>query len=816
VQAVRGFHDEGVEVVGINDNPATSLTRPGIADIAVIAPIEPASVLKAYVEHGCDAIAAAFGGQAALNACVTLIDSGSIAAERLLGTSRNGIEAAENRQAFAALCELLGALTADTFSLTHADQVDRALGIVGMPCLLRTSYTLGGAGTQLLRNAAEARDAAVAALAIHGTAPTLERSLLGWCEVEFEVIRDVHGTAIAVCSMENLDPVGVHTGDSVVVAPILTLDDALVQELRRAALEIAHVIEIVGACNVQFAVDRSTRAWRTIECNPRTSRSSALASKATAYPIARIAARLMCGARLSDIRLGPTGAPAAMEPSMDYITVKVPTWSDSRFPGIDTTLSTTMRSTGESMGIGASFAEALCKAARGASVLSIRAAPAWNGWFTAQVAAIDSATRRSASLAAGDLRAAKLLGVSDAAIAAAAGVVEGAVRRLRWQHGIVPGYRTVDGTAGEVPTSANYAYSTYASAEQLRIAEGAVLVIGSGPITIGQGVEFDCCAAAALSRLRELGVPSAVLNCNPETVSTDYDSSDTLVFDPVDAEALDDVLHGAPCAVMQQLGGQTALNAALGSELLDAAQRLPAQVAGDRAAFDELCAAACVARPERDVTNAPAIVRPSHVIGGTGMHVALTDDELHSAIAAAPPGSAVERMIDGVEFDVDVITVSGGTAWTPGAVQQLDPPGVHSGDSRAVWPALDVPRAEAAERAALAAVAALGCTGVSNVQVIVDAQARAYVIEVNARAGRTAPFVSKACGTDIAAASVDALLLGRLPDAIELAKHTRWEKVPVWSRRLPRPPLGPIMTSTGELMRRYATASSSQAAGVLP
>lgn len=816
VQAVRGFHDEGVEVVGINDNPATSLTRHGVADIAVIAPIEPAAVLSAMRDHSCDAVAPAFGGQAALNACVALVDAGSIDATQLLGTPRAGIEAAENRQAFAALAELLCAPTADSYSIISEAHVDRAIGIIGAPCLLRTSYTLGGSGTQLLQDAATARAAALAAARKPGASPTLERSLLGWCEVEFEVIRDGHGTAIAVCGMENVDPVGVHTGDSIVVAPIMTLSDGIVQELRRAALEIAHAIGVIGACNVQFAVDPNTHEWRTIECNPRTSRSSALASKATAYPIARIAARLMCGAELSRLALGPTGAPASLEPSMDYVTVKVPSWSDARFPGIDRTLGTSMRSTGESMGIGATFAEALGKALRGAGVSLSGPCSGWHPWFASQVHDMIAARDGLIALETHSVRAAKLMGISDAAIAAATNVSEHDVRSFRWQHGIVPGYRTVDGTAGELGTSANYSYSTYASADALRVPVGAALIVGSGPITIGQGVEFDCCASSALARLRELGVPSAVINCNPETVSTDYDASDTLVFDPVDAEALDDVLHATQCAVLPQLGGQTALDAARGSLLLRGSEHVAAaQIAGDRATFDELCARAGVLRPERSAMRAPAIVRPSHVIGGSGMRIALTDEELQNIIANVNSAAVIERMVAGTEFDVDVIMTRDRRAWTPGAVEQLDPPGVHSGDSRGVWPAISSAAASIAEHAAIAAVRAVGCAGISNVQVIVDGSMNAYVIEVNARASRTVPFVSKACGIDLAATSVDALLLGRLPHDMP-ACSVRWEKVPVWSQRLPRVPLGPVMTSTGELMRPYASAASSQAAAAHP
>lgn len=825
-QATMGFHDEGVEVVGLNDNPATSLTRPGVADIAVIASVDQEHIIAAMHDHACTAVAAAFGGQAALNACVSLVDSGRLRSDQLLGTPRHGIEAAENRQAFAALAELLHAPTADSFSITCENQIERAIGVVGLPCLLRTSYTLGGTGTQLLHTIADVRNATITALATSGSAPTLERSLLGWCEVEFEVIRDCHGTAIAVCSMENLDPVGIHTGDSIVVAPIMTLDDALVQDLRRAALQLAHVIGVVGACNVQFAVNQLTREWHTIECNPRTSRSSALASKATAYPIARIAARLMCGSALSSIVLGSSGAPAALEPSMDYVTVKIPAWSDERFANVNVALGTQMRSTGESMGIGASFPEALGKAARGArltqacakfsspgtllaidqavcrgdSVSSIAVACGWQPWFIEEIARSIAAKAACANLTPKTLLAAKRLGVSDIAIAMVAGVTQTVIRQLRWKHGIIPGYRTIDGTAGELASAANYMYSTYASADAPRFGSNTVLIIGSGPIMIGQGVEFDCCTASALTRLRDLGISSAVLNCNPETVSTDYDASDALVFDPVDAEALDDIVRATGCSVIAQLGGQTAIDAATDSITVSDSQQITiAKNAGDRVIFDATCVTMGIIRPEIGVTDAPAILRPSHVIGGAGMRIVLNDDALAAAIANSATTLVIERLVDGVEFDVDVIRCNSGQTWTPGAIEQLDAPGVHSGDSIAVWPALSERKALAAETAALEIVRGMGCVGISNVQVIVSADLTAYVIEVNARASRTAPFVSKAAGIDIVAASIDAIELGCIP-TMTLQRDRRWVKVPVWSKQLPAPALGPTMTSTGESM----------------
>lgn len=825
-QAVMGFHDEGLTVVGLNDNPATSLTRKGVADIAVIAPVEPASIMAAMQEHDCDCVAAAFGGQVALNACITLASDGRLRSEQLLGTPRHGIEAAENRQAFAALAELLHAPTADSFSITREDQIDRALGVVGLPCMLRTSYTLGGTGTRLLYNAADVRNATITALATSGSAPTLERSLLGWCEVEFEVIRDRHGTTIAVCSMENLDPVGIHTGDSIVVAPIMTLDDALVQDLRHAALQLAHVIGVIGACNVQFAVNQLTREWRTIECNPRTSRSSALASKVTAYPIARIAARLMCGSALSSIVLGSSGAPATLEPSMDYITVKIPTWSDERFDNMDVTLGTQMRSTGESMGIGASFPEALGKATRGTGsaralakfgtpgtllaidqavrrgddVPSIAAACGWQPWFIEEIARSITAEAACVNLTPETLLTAKRLGVSDSAIAIVAGVSQTAIRQLRWEHDIIPGYRTIDGTAGELASAANYMYSTYASADAPHFDSSTVLIIGSGPIRIGQGVEFDCCTASALARLHELGMRSAVLNCNPETVSTDYDASDALVFDPVDAEALDDIVRATGCSVIAQLGGQTAIDAAADSITVSDSQQIAiARNAGDRAIFDATCSTMGIIRPEIGVTDAPAILRPSHVIGGAGMRIVLDDGAMAAAIADSATPLVIERLVEGVEFDVDVIRCHSGHVWTPGAIEQLDAPGVHSGDSIAVWPALSRQEALAAETAALEIVRGMGCVGISNVQVIVSADLTAYVIEVNARASRTAPFISKAAGIDIVSASIDAIKLDRVP-TITFKRDRRWIKIPVWSKQLPAASLGPTMTSTGERM----------------
>jgi carbamoyl-phosphate synthase large subunit len=706
----------------------------------------------------------------------------------------------------------------------------------------------------------------------------VERSLLGWYEIEFEVLRDAADTTIAICGMENLDPMGVHTGDSIVVAPIQTLPDPVVQRLRRCALKIVRALRLEGGCNVQLAVSPDGADYRVIEVNPRVSRSSALASKATGYPIARLAALVGLGRRLDELPNPATGiGSAAFEPAVDYVVVKLPRWPFDKFPGADRSLGVQMKATGEAMAIDREFGPALLKAVRSleprgrgwtwedaawglghrppddlpgflapsdtrlwrmVSLLrhqwtdasALTAATGIAPWFTERLAELVEAER---AVVGAPLVDAKRAGFGDADIALLSGVPAVAVRRARARAGIAPAYRRVDTCAGEFPAETPYFYSSYATGEVPPPPDRrSVIVVGSGPIRIGQGIEFDYCSVRAAWAVRAMGLDAVVINNNPETVSTDYDACSRLYFEPLDTESVLDVidheraLTGEPPHVILTFGGQTAIDlakdlayadvpiAGLTAEAIETTEdrqrfaqlldqlglqgprgRLAEDAAGLRAAIGEL--------------GLPVIVRPSWVIGGRGIAV-LSGEENVTALLATEVGwpLRVDELVDGVELDVDAI--SDGTDWcVPGILEQLDPPGVHSGDSVAVVPpqTLTRERQEAAAEAAGRIALALGLRGILNVQMIV-ARDRVVVIEANPRASRTVPIVAKATGRDVVADAVRCALgatladvglqPGLAPDAPRVAV-----KAPIGSLwRLPGVDrrLGPEMRSTGEVL----------------
>jgi carbamoyl-phosphate synthase large subunit len=706
----------------------------------------------------------------------------------------------------------------------------------------------------------------------------VERSLLGWSEIEFEVLRDAADTTIAICGMENLDPMGVHTGDSIVVAPIQTLPDPVVQRLRRCALKIVRALRLEGGCNVQLAVSPDGADYRVIEVNPRVSRSSALASKATGYPIARLAALVGLGRRLDELPNPATGiGSAAFEPAVDYVVVKLPRWPFDKFPGADRSLGVQMKATGEAMAIDREFGPALLKAVRSleprgrgwtwedaawglghrppddlpgflapsdtrlwrmVSLLrhqwtdasALTAATGIAPWFTERLAELVEAER---AVVGAPLVDAKRAGFGDADIALLSGVPAVAVRRARARAGIAPAYRRVDTCAGEFPAETPYFYSSYATGEVPPPPDRrSVIVVGSGPIRIGQGIEFDYCSVRAAWAVRAMGLDAVVINNNPETVSTDYDACSRLYFEPLDTESVLDVidheraLTGEPPHVILTFGGQTAIDlakdlayadvpiAGLTAEAIETTEdrqrfaqlldqlglqgprgRLAEDAAGLRAAIGEL--------------GLPVIVRPSWVIGGRGIAV-LSGEENVTALLATEVGwpLRVDELVDGVELDVDAI--SDGTDWcVPGILEQLDPPGVHSGDSVAVVPpqTLTRERQEAAAEAAGRIALALGLRGILNVQMIV-ARDRVVVIEANPRASRTVPIVAKATGRDVVADAVRCALgatladvglqPGLAPDAPRVAV-----KAPIGSLwRLPGVDrrLGPEMRSTGEVL----------------
>jgi carbamoyl-phosphate synthase large subunit len=797
----------------------------------------------------------------------------------VLGTPLAAVRAAEDRGGFRDLVTRIGEPVPESAVVETLEEGLRFFEALGGPVVVRPAFTLGGGGGGFASTAPEARARLTTGLAASPIGQVLvERSLLGWYEIEFEVLRDASDTAIAICGMENLDPMGVHTGDSIVVAPIQTLPDPVVQRLRRCALKIVRELRLEGGCNVQLAVRPDGGDYRVIEVNPRVSRSSALASKATGYPIARVAALIALGRRLHELPNPATGAgSAAFEPAVDYVVVKLPRWPFDKFPSADRSLGIQMKATGEAMAIDREFGSALLKAIRSleprghgwlwedpewslshrspldlASFLEPSDTRLWrmvgllrHGWTDASgLSAVTGIspwfTERLAELVAAEARLvgmpldeAKQLGFGDADIAALSGVPAVAVRRARVRAGIRPAYRRVDTCAGEFPAETPYFYSSHTVPEVAPPVERrSVIVVGSGPIRIGQGIEFDYCSVRAAWAIREMGLDAVVINNNPETVSTDYDACSRLYFEPLDAESVLDVidheraLTGEPPFVVLTFGGQTAID--LAKELAYADVPIAGltaraiELTEDREHFAALLDELGIEGPRGRVAGdpdglrevigdigLPVIVRPSWVIGGRGIAV-LRDEASAAALLGTEIGwpLRVDPMVEGIELDVDVI--SDGRDWcVPGILEQLDPPGVHSGDSVAVLPPQRVPRrvqqlaAETAGRLALR----LGVRGILNVQLIVAGE-RVVVIEANPRASRTVPIVAKATGRDVVAAAVRCALGATLAEVgwspgLAADAPLVAVKTPIGSLwRLPGvdAALGPEMRSTGEVL----------------
>ena len=896
VQACLALRGEGVETILVNSNPATVMTDPDVGGTVVIGPLTVEHLTRVIEEHRPDALLPTLGGQTGLNLAVALDDAGVLErfGVRVLGTPLAAVRAAEDRGGFRDLVTRIGEPVPESAVVESVEAGLRFVAELGAPVVIRPAFTLGGGGGGFASTLEEARKRLTTGLAASPIGQVLvERSLLGWYEIEFEVLRDASDTAIAICGMENLDPMGVHTGDSIVVAPIQTLPDPLVQRLRRCALKIVRELRLEGGCNVQLAVRPDGGDYRVIEVNPRVSRSSALASKATGYPIARVAALIALGHRLHELPNPATGSgSAAFEPAVDYVVVKLPRWPFDKFPSADRSLGIQMKATGEAMAIDREFGTALLKAIRSleprghgwlwedpewglshrppadlAAFLQPTDTRLWrmvgllrHGWTDA--AGLSQATgiapwfserlvelvESEARLVGMGLEEAKQLGFGDADIATLSGVPAVAVRRARVRAGIRPAYRRVDTCAGEFPAETPYFYSSHTVAEVAPPTERrSVIVVGSGPIRIGQGIEFDYCSVRAAWAIREMGLDAVVINNNPETVSTDYDACSRLYFEPLDAESVLDVidheraLTGEPPHVVLTFGGQTAIDLAKELAYADvpiaglSAQAI--ELTEDRERFaallDELgiegprgllAADAAQLRSTIRELGRPVIVRPSWVIGGRGIAVLRDDADLGGLLATQIGWPLrVDSMVEGIELDVDVI--SDGEDWcVPGILEQLDPPGVHSGDSVAVLPPQRIPRhlqelaAEAAGRIALR----LGVRGILNVQMIVAGE-RVVVIEANPRASRTVPIVAKATGRDVVAAAVRCALgatlvevgweRGLAPDAALVAVKT-----PIGSLwRLPgvAADLGPEMRSTGEVLglaSDYAGAMAAAAA----
>ncbi|WP_436699856.1 carbamoyl-phosphate synthase large subunit [Nocardioides sp. BYT-33-1] len=921
-QACRVLKEEGLRVVLVNSNPATIMTDPEFADATYVEPITPEFVEKVIAKERPDAILPTLGGQTALNTAIALHENGVLEKYdvEMIGASFEAIHRGENRELFNAIVHKVGGEVARSFVCHSMDEVADAAAELGFPIVVRPSFTMGGLGSGIAYDEADMHRIAGAGLSASPTTEVLiEESIIGWKEYELEVMRDKADNVVIICSIENFDPMGVHTGDSITVAPAMTLTDREYQHLRDLAIGIIREVGVdTGGCNIQYAVNPADGRVIVIEMNPRVSRSSALASKATGFPIAKIAAKVAVGYTLDEIPNDITQeTPASFEPTLDYVVVKVPRFAFEKFPTADPTLTTHMKSVGEAMAIGRSFTEALNKALRslenkaapfdwaspvgdraalleqiraphdgrlqkvmqairaGASQEDVHDATRIDPWFVDQLFLIDEVAAKVAAtetLDADALRLAKRHGFSDAQIAAIRGLKESEVRIARQTLGVRPVYKTVDTCAAEFAAQTPYYYSSYDEETEVQPrAEGkqAVIILGSGPNRIGQGIEFDYSCVHASLALAEAGYETIMVNCNPETVSTDYDTSDRLYFEPL---TLEDVLEiyeaekaaGPIAGVIATLGGQTPLGLAQG--LQDAGVPIVGtspeaiDLAEERGAFGRVLAAAGLVAPKhgtavsydeaRAIAHSigyPVLVRPSYVLGGRGMQIVYSDAALEAYIEAATEISPdrpvlVDRFIDdAVEIDVDAL-YDGTELFLGGVMEHIEEAGIHSGDSSCALPPITLGNAEIGRiREATEAIAeGVGVRGLINIQFALGADVL-YVIEANPRASRTVPFVSKATGTQLAKAAAR-LMLGEPIAALRAAGVLPAEgdggtlpaDAPIAVKEAVLPfnrfrtkdgqfvdtVLGPEMKSTGEVMgfdADFGTAfSKSQAAAYGP
>ncbi|RKS77777.1 carbamoyl-phosphate synthase large subunit [Motilibacter peucedani] len=837
-QACRVLRSEGLRVILVNSNPATIMTDPEIADATYVEPITPEFVTKVIAKERPDALLPTLGGQTALNTAMSLHFAGVLEeyGVELIGANVEAIQKGEDRQRFKEVLDEIGAGYAKSRIAHSMDECLEAAEELGYPCVVRPSFTMGGAGSGMAYSPEDLRRIAGSGLHLSPTSEVLlEESILGWKEYELELMRDRKDNVVVVCSIENLDPMGVHTGDSITVAPAMTLTDREYQVLRDISLAIIRGVGVdTGGCNIQFAVNPADGRVVVIEMNPRVSRSSALASKATGFPIAKIAARLAVGYTLDEIPNDITRVtPASFEPTLDYVVVKAPRFAFEKFPHADSTLTTHMKSVGEAMAIGRSFPEALQKALRSlekkgsqfswagdrgdaAELLELASRPhdgrlqlvqraMWAGasveeafeatkidpWFLDQVALLNEIAAEVAEapeLTPELLTLAKRHGFSDLQLGELRRMPEAVVRGVRHALGIRPVYKTVDTCAAEFKATTPYHYSSYDEEDEVAPRETpAVLILGSGPNRIGQGIEFDYSCVHASFALREAGFETVMVNCNPETVSTDYDTSNRLYFEPLTLEDVLEVVEaerraGPIAGVVVQLGGQTPLGLARALEEagvpIVGTSPSAIHLAEDRGAFGRVLAEAGLPAPKHgtatDYEGAaaiaadiayPVLVRPSYVLGGRGMQIVHDAEELRewfSAVAGAVTPEhpvLVDRFLDdAVEIDVDAL-YDGTELYLAGVMEHIEEAGIHSGDSACVLPPVTLGREEIerVRRSTEAIARGVGVRGLLNVQFALAADVL-YVLEANPRASRTAPFVSKATAVPLAKAAARVML----------------------------------------------------------
>jgi carbamoyl-phosphate synthase large subunit len=839
-QALKVLRADGFRTIVVNSNPATIMTDPGFADRTYLEPLDVDSVAEVLRLERPDALLPTMGGGTALNLARELAESGVLdeLGIELIGARLEAIQRAEDRQLFKDAVESCGLKVPDSVVVTSVDQLD---GLT-TPAVVRPAFTLGGHGGGFANTPEELARQVERGLRESPIGQVLvEESVRGWDEFELEVVRDRLDNVVIVCSIENLDPMGVHTGDSVTVAPQMTLPDEAYQELRDAAIAVIRAVGVdTGGSNIQFARSRETGEVRVIEMNPRVSRSSALASKATGYPIAKVAAKLAVGYTLDEIPNDLTGTtPASFEPTLDYVVVKFPRFAFEKFPGADRTLGTQMKSVGETMGIGRTFSEAFLKAFRSRE-LDAGAATPWpdlselpddvHPWFRREIDGIHRLLSEER-----DLLTLKRAGLSDAEIAAAWGRSEHEIRAERLAAGVRPAYRRVDSCAGEVEAASNYYYSTWGEADEAAPAghKPRVVILGSGPNRIGQGIEFDYCCVHAVTTYRELGYEAVMVNCNPETVSTDYDTSDRLYFEPLDAESVLAICERErPDGVVIQFGGQTPLKLARAIE--DAGWKIlgtpfdAVDLAEDRERFAGLLRAHGLRSPEWGIAATtdeavaiaeeigyPVLVRPSYVLGGRAMRVCYSAEEVREMPDFGRV--LVDRFVEhAVEVDVDALC-DGVETYVAAVMQHVEEAGVHSGDSACVLPAPSLSFAQMQEISRIVKLLgrALGVVGLLNVQLAVTGDGSIYVIEANPRASRTVPFVSKATGVELVRAACRLALGERLAE-LGLPPERPPRQWSVKAAVLPfarfpgsDPVLGPEMRSTGEVMASAADLSTA-------
>ncbi len=883
-QAVEAIKSEGVEVVLVNSNPATIMTDRGMAHHTYIEPLTVEFVEKVIAKERPDSIIAGMGGQTGLNLSCELYDKGILQkyGVRVIGTSIESIKEGEDRDSFKRLMEKTNQPIVESEIVTNIEDGVAFADKIGYPVIIRPAYTLGGTGGGIADNEDQLREILAQGLHLSRVGQVLiERSIKGWKEIEFEVMRDGAGNCITVCSMENVDPVGVHTGDSIVVAPAQTLADHEYQMLRKAAIDIIDSIKIEGGCNVQFALDPNSFNYAVIEINPRVSRSSALASKATGYPIAKVAAKIALGYRLDEIKNAVTKKTyACFEPAIDYVVCKIPKWPFDKFKTAKRNLGTKMMATGEVMAIGNNFESALLKGVRSLEIgqytlerkysqsktlaeLKKRVAvpdderlfdlaellrrgyridmvceiTGMDKFFVKKIKNIVDMEEDLKQMSIDDLdeetlRRYKKMGFSDKGMADILGVKPPEIYKLRVKYGIIPVYKMVDTCAGEFEAVTPYYYSTYDKEDEVVVSNNKkVIVIGSGPIRIGQGIEFDYCSVHSVLALKRAGVETIIINNNPETVSTDFDTSDKLYFEPLTEEdVLNIVEKERPDGLILQFGGQTAIKLAkflremnipiLGTkpEQIDAAE--------DREKFDAILEELNIKRPKGKAVwsvnegleaaaglGYPVLVRPSYVLGGQGMEITYTEAQITKYLEEAFAKDSknpvlIDRYLLGREIEVDAIC-DGEDILIPGIMEHLERAGVHSGDSISIYPPQHISeaiKAQIVDETRKISIA-LKVIGMINIQFI-DYHGELNIIEVNPRSSRTVPYISKVTGVPIIDIATKVMLGAKLKDlgygsGICKEPDKVCIKVPIFStEKLPQVEvsLGPEMRSTGEIL----------------